>query len=233
MRFCLRPANGILAPLRFARDGMPGGDNDAVITMWRLWNTFFKGLAALLPVAVTLYLVYWLGTTAEDFLGKGLRLILPDDMYRPGMGLIVGFVVVLGVGTLVNAYVVRRAIRFGETFIARIPLVKTIFGALKDLARFLPASGERRDLQRVVLWKVGHARVVGFVTSEKVHPKLSGSNPRNLVAVYFPLSYTIGGFTVFLPDEELEHSDLAVEEALRMVLIGGITSDLPHVQHPE
>jgi uncharacterized membrane protein len=197
--------------------------------MRRLWNTFFKGLAAVLPVAMTLYLVYWLGTTAENFLGDGLRLILPDHMYRPGMGLVVGFLVVLGAGTLVNAYIVRRAIRLGEKLLARIPLVKTIFGALKDLARFLPASGERRDLQRVVLWKIGRGRLVGFVTSEVVHPRLGGAAASEMVAVYFPLSYQIGGHTLFLPRDELEHSDLAVEEALRMVLIGGITSDMPHV----
>jgi uncharacterized membrane protein len=198
--------------------------------MWRLWNTFLKGLAAVLPVAMTLYVVYWLGTTAENFLGDGLRLVLPDHMYQPGMGLVVGFLVVLGVGTLVNAYVVRRAIRLGEKLLARIPLVKTIFGALKDLARFLPANGERRDLQRVVLWKIGNARLVGFVTSEVVHPRLSGDAAGELVAVYFPLSYQLGGHTLFLPRNALEHCDLTVEEALRMVLIGGITSDMQNVR---
>jgi uncharacterized membrane protein len=196
--------------------------------MGRLRNTFLKGLAAVLPVTLTLYLVYWLGTTAEEFLGSGLRTILPDHMYRPGMGLFVGFLVVLFVGSLINAYVVRRFIRLGEKAIARIPLVKTIFGALKDLTRFLPASGERRDLQRVVLWKVGRGRLVGFVTSEHVHPQLCGDCEGNLVAVYFPLSYQLGGHTLFIPRDDLETSELSVEQALRMVLIGGITSDLPH-----
>jgi uncharacterized membrane protein len=196
--------------------------------MRRLWNTFIKGLAAVLPVTLTIYLVYWLGTTAESFLGDGLRLILPEHLYRPGMGLIVGFIVVLIAGTLVNAYVVRRAIRLGEKLLARVPLVKTIFGALKDLTRFLPANGERRDLQRVVLWKVGRARLVGFVTSEQVHPRLCGDCAGELVAVYFPLSYQIGGHTLFIPRDDLQTSDLKVEEALRLVLIGGITSEKPH-----
>jgi uncharacterized membrane protein len=196
--------------------------------MWRLWNTFLKGLAALLPVALTLYLVYWLGTTAENFLGRGLQIILPDSWYRPGMGLVVGFFVVLGVGTLVNAYIVRRAIRWGETLLARIPLVKTIFGALKDLARFLPAGSERRDLQRVVLWRFGAGRLIGFVTAERVHQKLCGDCADTMVAVYFPMSYTIGGYTLYLPRSELQPSDLTVEEGLRLVLIGGITSEQPH-----
>jgi uncharacterized membrane protein len=196
--------------------------------MWRLWNTFLKGLAALLPVALTIYVVIWLGTTAENFLGKGLRMILPADMYRPGMGLIVGFLVVLGAGLLVNAYVVRRAIRLGEKLLARIPLVKTIFGALKDLTRFFPASGERRDLQRVVLYRFGDAQLIGFVTTEQPHPKL-GDTVKGLVAVYFPMSYTIGGYTLYLSSDRLEACDLSVEEAMRLVLIGGISGDAPKV----
>lgn len=192
--------------------------------MRRLWNTFLKGLAAVLPVAMTLYAVYWLGVNAEAFLGRGLQLILPPHMYRPGMGLAAGFLVVLAAGMLVNAYIVRRAIRLGETLLARIPLVKTIFGALKDLTRFLPAGGGRRDLQRVVMWSFNNARLIGFVTSESVHEQLRGAYGEDVVAVYFPMSYQIGGYTLYLPHSELQPCDLSVEEALRLVLIGGLTS---------
>ena len=192
--------------------------------MRKLWNTFLKGLAAVLPVALTVYLVYWLGTTAEAFLGRGLQLILPSTWYRPGMGLVVGFLVVLAAGLLVNAYVVRRAIRFGEKLLARIPLVKTIFGALKDFTRFLPASGERRDLQRVVLYKWNDAQLIGFVTAEQVHPKLSDPNSSDMIAVYFPMSYQIGGYTLYLPRSSLHPVDLSVEEGMRLVLLGGVNS---------
>ena len=196
--------------------------------MRTVWNTFLKGLAAVLPVALTLYAVYWLGVTAESFLGGGLRLVMPDRWYRPGMGIVVGFLAVLIVGLLVNAYFVRRAMRLGEKLLARIPLVKTIFGALKDFTRFLPSSGERRDLQRVVTWNVGgaagEARLIGFVTSENVDPRLCGENSESTVAVYFPMSYQIGGYTLYLPRGALQPCDLGVEEAMRLVLIGGISS---------
>ena len=194
--------------------------------MRKLWHTFLKGLAAMLPISLTIYLVYWLGSSAEAFLGDGLRLIMPTHWYRPGMGIAVGFVVVVVAGSAVNAYIVRSAMHWGESLLTRIPVVKSIFGALKDFTRFLPASGERRDLQRVVLWRIGNVRLVGFVTSEQVHPKLC-KDASQLVAVYFPLSYQLGGYTLFLAQSELETSDLSVEQALRMVLIGGITSDRP------
>ena len=191
--------------------------------MRRLWNTFLKGLAAVLPVVLTLYLVWWLGTNAEDILGGWLRALLPPELYWPGLGLLVYFLLVLLAGVLVDAYIVRRFIRFGETLLARIPIVKTIFGALKDFARFLPAGDKRRDLKRVVMWKFGHARLIGFVTEEHINPRML-RDASDIVAVYFPMSYQIGGYTLYLPRSELEETQLSVEEAMRLVLIGGVTA---------
>lgn len=192
--------------------------------MRRLWNTFLKGLAAVLPVALTVYVVFWLAKTAESVLGEPLRAWLPAGRYWPGLGLLVAFILILIVGVLVDAYIVRRLFRYGESILARIPIVKTIFGAFKDFSRFLPAGGKARDLKRVVLWRLGTAQLIGFVTEEQVSPKLIGSSNEELVAVYFPMSYQIGGYTLYLPKDELRETELSVEEAMRLVLIGGVTS---------
>jgi uncharacterized membrane protein len=193
--------------------------------MRRLWNTFLKGLVAVLPVALTLYLVFWLGSTAERILGGPLRALLPADRYWPGLGLLVGFLLVLLAGVMVNAYVVRRLLRLGESVLARIPIVKTIFGALKDVTRFLPAGGKARDLKRVVVWRMGSARMIGFVTEEQVSARLFGADAAEVVAVYFPMSYQIGGYTLYLHKDELTETDLSVEEAMRLALIGGVSSN--------
>jgi uncharacterized membrane protein len=192
--------------------------------MRRLWNTFLKGLVALLPVTLTVYLVFWLGSTAERILSGPLRALLPEDRYWPGLGLLVGFLLVLLAGVMVNAYVVRYLLRIGESFLARIPIVKTIFGAFKDITQFLPAGGKARDLKRVVLWRFGSAQLIGFVTEEHVSTRLFGDHATGLVAVYFPMSYQIGGYTMYLSATELTETDLSVQEAMRMVLIGGVTS---------
>jgi uncharacterized membrane protein len=191
--------------------------------MRRLWNTFLKGLAAVLPVALTIYVVVWLATTAESMLSSLWRRLFPAHYY-PGLGLVVAFLFILLVGVLVDAYVVKRLLRFGESLLARIPIVKTIFGALKDFTRFLPADRKGRDLKRVVLWRFGTGRLVGFVTEDHLNPRLFGENGEDIVAVYFPMSYQIGGYTLYLHKSELEETQLSVEEAMRMVLIGGVTS---------
>lgn len=194
--------------------------------MRRLWNTFLKGLVAVLPVAMTIYLVFWLGKTAESILGRPLRLVLSSDHYWPGLGLIAAFLLILLIGVIVDAYIVRRLFRFGESLLARIPIVKTIFGAFKDVMRFLPAGGKARDLKRVVVWRMGSARLVGFVTEEQVSERLLGAAADEVVAVYFPMSYQIGGYTLYLHKAELTETDLSVEEAMRLVLIGGVSSQV-------
>jgi uncharacterized membrane protein len=195
--------------------------------MRRLWNTFLKGLAAVLPLALTIYVVFWLAKTAESVFGGPVQALLPEDRYWPGLGLLVAFLLILIVGMLVDAYIVRRLFRFGESILARIPLVKTIFGAVKDFSRFLPAGGKGRDPKRVVLWRMGTAQLIGFVTEEQVSPKLFGAGGEDLVAVYFPMSYQIGGYTLYLHKDELRETQLSVEEAMRLVLIGGVTSHSP------
>lgn len=193
-----------------------------------LWNTFLKGLAAVLPVGLTVYVVVWMATKAESILSGPLRSWLPSDRYWPGLGLLAAFLIVLVVGVIVDAYIVRRIFRFGESLLARIPIVKSIFGALKDFSRFLPAGGKSRDLKRVVLWRMAGAQLIGFVTEERVSPRLfaasDASGCADLVAVYFPMSYQIGGYTLYLHKDELRETDLTVEEAMRLVLIGGVTA---------
>jgi uncharacterized membrane protein len=192
--------------------------------MRRLWNTFLKGLAAVLPVGLTIYVVFWLATTAESILSGPLRSWLPKERYWPGLGLLAAFLIVLAVGVIVDAYIVRRAFRFGESLLARIPIVKSIFGALKDFSRFLPAGGKSRDLKRVVLWRFNGAQLIGFVTEEHVDARLFRDESSDLVAVYFPMSYQIGGYTLYLHKDELKETDLTVEQAMRLVLIGGVTA---------
>lgn len=193
--------------------------------MRRIWTTFAAGLATVLPVTITIYLIYWLGTTAETVLGNALKLVLDQNHYRPGLGLIVGFVVVLIVGALVNAYAVRWFIRQGEALLGRIPFVKTVYGAVKDVTQFLPGQGELRDNRRVVLWLCDNAYMIGFVTSDQISAKLPQDVLADRLPVYFPKSYQIGGYTLYVLKSELIETEMAAEEAMRLALIGGVNTE--------
>jgi uncharacterized membrane protein len=192
--------------------------------MKQLWNLVLKGLAAILPIGVTIYVVIWLATSVEGMLRDVITLVLPERHYWPGLGLLIAFVLLLGAGLIVNAYMVRWILSQWEQFLERIPLVKTVYGALRDLMKFLPGEGKRRDLQRVVLATFGEAHVIGFVTRESV-PELAIGSGEGIVAVYFPMSYQIGGYTLYVPRERLKPLDITVEEGMRLVLTGGISGE--------
>jgi len=177
----------------------------------------------ILPIGLTVYLVYWLGTTTEGLLATPFRLFLPPGYYRPGIGLVAGFVLLFVVGLLVNAYVVRRVLGVGESLILRIPVVKTVYASIRDMTKLVNTDGGKRELERVVMVRFGPGRMIGFVTQE--HATLPGfGKDRELVAVYLPMSYQIGGHTLYLPRSRIEATDLSVEAAMRIVLTGGLQS---------
>ena len=192
--------------------------------MKSLSTILMKGLAAVLPIGLTLYAVWWLARTAEGLMRGAITLFVPVEQYRPGMGILAGLLLLFFVGSIVNAYVVRRAFAVWEEFLGRIPLVKTVYSAVRDVTRLLPSGEGRRDLQSVVVWRVGEARFLGFVTRDHLPELEQQAGGVDLVAVYFPLSYMLGGITVYLPKTAVEHIDMPVEAAMRLALTGGMAT---------
>jgi uncharacterized membrane protein len=191
--------------------------------MKRLTNILMKGLAAVLPLGLTLYFVWWLASTAESLMRGVLTVIVPPRHYVPGMGILVGLILLFAVGSVVNAYIVRRAIAVWEEFLGRIPLIKTVYGAFRDVARLLPSGQGKRDLHSVV-WRVGEARLLGFVTRDDLPELKKQAGGIDLVAVYLPLSYMLGGLTVYLPKAAVEPLDMPVEAAMRLAITGGMAT---------
>jgi uncharacterized membrane protein len=193
--------------------------------MRKIWNTVLKGLVAILPIGLTLYVIYWLAVTAERLFSKVIKLLVPEPYYWPGLGLLIGLVTLYFVGLAVNAYFVNSALRMSDALFARIPVVKTIYLAIRDFMRFFPSSGQGSDLRRVVLLQFGPGKVIGFVTAES-DQMLRRAQPagEDMVAVYLPMSYMVGGYTIFVPRDLVETTSLSVEEGMRIALMGGVRS---------
>ena len=190
--------------------------------MRKIWNTMLTGLVALLPIGLTVYLVYWLALAAERLFSPVIRVIVPESLYWPGLGLLTGLATLFVVGLAVNAYVVRRALRLSDHLFARIPVVKTIYVAIRDFMRFFPSSGQSGDLKRVVLVPMGPGKIIGFVTAESGATVGLAGEASDAVAVYLPMSYMVGGYTVFLPRDLLVPTSLTIEAGMRIALMGAV-----------
>lgn len=190
----------------------------------RLASLFLRGLTFVLPLALTLYALWWLVASTERLFRWMWRLALPDAWYFSGVGIVLGVLAIAGVGALMNAFLGRMIVEKIEELLERIPLVKTIYGSVRDLMSFF--AGKKRGMGRVVTVDVApEVRMLGFVTHEDAETLTRQPRDAGLIAVFLPMSYQIGGFMVFVPRERLAEVDMKVEDALRLAITAGVTEE--------
>jgi uncharacterized membrane protein len=197
--------------------------------MKAIGRTILAGALALMPVVLTLWLVSALTIRTDAVMKDLLTPLLPDDTYQPGLGLLVALLLLYVVGLAVNQWAVRAVLRWLDDVMGRIPLVKTLYLAIRDFTRFFPSKdGQKGDLKRVVLVPFGPGQAIGFVTAEDASAlgvtDLPSATADPVVAVYLPMSYMVGGYTLFLPKSQLHSTSISVEAAMRLVLMGGVQS---------
>ncbi|UEX79835.1 DUF502 domain-containing protein [Spiribacter halobius] len=193
----------------------------------RLWRTFVSGLGVVLPAAITLYVLVWIGVQAEQVFGGIVRVILPESWYLPGLGIFAAIGFILLVGMFMKAWVFSSLVGLGERLLTRIPVVKTVYAGLRDLTRFVSESSRQQErLQRVVLVEIASdVHVIGFITDRapaEGMPEIAEVCDEERVAVYMPMGYQIGGYTLYLPKHRLRPVDIPVEDALRVVLTANV-----------
>src|ERR687895_357453 len=150
---------------------------------WRRFGRIFAtGLLTLLPIIVTIYVTLWLLTVLERFFGKQVMFLIPDEWYRTGMGLVVAIVVVFLVGLLMHGILFRRLFGWAEKVLLEIPLVRSVYAALRDLLGLF-AQHKEPSLQVVSIDLPGNLRVLGFVTRAEFGDAPSGIARGDEVAV--------------------------------------------------
>lgn len=187
--------------------------------MKKISQLFLQGLVAILPITITLAILFWLGSIAEQTLGAVMRWLLPEQWYWPGLGVLAGLVFIFLIGVLMNAYLFRKLGVWTGVLLNKIPLVKTIYSSVKDIARFASPNENKEDLKKAVLVSFDNdIQVIGFITNNS--PPVTG----DLVAVYLPMSYQIGGFTLLLPKSRYQELDMSVPDAMRLAFTAAMTS---------
>jgi len=184
-------------------------------------KTLLTGFITLLPMVLTIYLLYWLGISSEEILGNALRYVLPINTYFPGLGMFAGLTVVFIVGLMMNAYLVRKLFSLGEEVLYRLPLIKSVYRAFRDFFDFF--SPNKEGLSQVVAITINGMELVGFVTQEDQERLPPSFSNRDSVLVYLPMSYMVGGYTILIPRNEIRPLQMTRDEAMRFVLTAGIT----------
>jgi len=191
----------------------------------RIYQYFFRGLITALPLGLTVYLLYVFLSWSEKL---AMQLIRPfiGEFYVPGMGLVLGVVGIFLLGVLISQRGVGRLLSLIELPFTNLPVVRSIYSSLKDFADYFSPQRDPAAQQMVVVLKMpGQAlEVVGLVTRQGVDDLPAGFLRGDRVAVYLPMGYMIGGYTVFVPRDWVQPIDMSVEEAMRASLFAWMST---------
>jgi uncharacterized membrane protein len=192
---------------------------------------FLKGLAVIIPVSLTLAILWWMARGAERFLGSVLALLLPEGWYVPGLGLVSAIALTVFIGLLSHVLIFQKLFAIPDALFKRLPLVKTIYTAFKDFVDYLSPES-KVGMSKVVLVKFPNQdyQILGFVTREdfsRLPLELSVDEP---IAVYLPMSYMVGGYTLFLPRSCLTPVDMSFEDGMKLILTGAVSREGAHAR---
>lgn len=187
-----------------------------------LGRIFLTGLLTLIPAVATVYLMVWLIGAVDRIFGKPLRWLMPDETYLAGMGIALAVAIVFGVGVLMHAVLFRQIFRVTERAMLALPLVRSVYSALKDLiGLFRNDGGPAMQVVSLTLPGTGW-KLLGFVTRAEFTDLPEGVGTSAEIAVYLPMSYQIGGFTVIVPRDSVKPVAMSREEAMKFILTAGL-----------
>ncbi len=198
----------------------------------RLRNYFFTGLVICAPLAITIYLTWSLIEWVDGWVKPYLPDLYNPDSYLPftipGFGVLVAVFLITTVGFLTANLIGRSIIRYGEYLLGRMPLVRNIYSALKQI--FETVFREDSDsFQSVVLVEYPRREIwaLAFVATDtlgEVQSKLDEPAGKT-VSVFLPTTPNpTSGFLLFVPVEDVVPLDMGVEEAAKLVISAGLVA---------
>ena len=181
---------------------------------------FKRGLIAIAPLALTLALVMWLFNTMEA-LFKPLMVIIVGTHYFKGLGILVSLVVIFLIGVVINNWVLQKVSTAFETLLKRIPFVKTLYNSIGEMMSYFRSKDNRKE-GKVVLVEINGMKLVGIITREDFLDTPKGLAEEGDIAVYLPMSYQIGGYTLILPKTCVKNIPMSMEEGMRFAVTAGV-----------
>lgn len=186
----------------------------------------FAGLLVWIPVWTTFFVLNFLIDIFDGILNLLPAQYQPQQLFGfsiPGLGLIISLAVVLLTGLFVTNFLGRLIVNFSESLLDRIPLVRTIYRAVKQVVETI-FSSSNDSFRRVLL--VEYPRKgswsIAFQTST-ASEKISQPTNQRLLAVFVPTTPNpTSGFLIMVPEEDAIELDLSVDEALKMVISLGV-----------
>jgi uncharacterized membrane protein len=191
--------------------------------------SFLTGLIVIAPVGLTI----WLTLSVIGWI-DGFVLPLVPSKFRPeeyiginlrGVGVIIFLVFTVIVGWAAKGIIGRSLIRFGESLVERMPVVRTIYSGIKQISETVFAQSER-SFEKACLIQYPRRGIwaIGFVsTTAKGEVARRAETSGELLSIFLPTTPNpTSGFLLFVPTEDVIELDMSVEEAAKLVISAGL-----------
>lgn len=178
--------------------------------MRMLTRSFAQGLLVLAPVAITVWVVWFVVTTLDKWLGTSV----------PGLGIVIAAAGITLIGYLTGNVVGHKILSALESGMQRVPIIKLLYNSLSDLFGAFVGTKRKFDKPVAVELNAHGLKALGFLTSERFDdPQLADH-----VSVYLPESYNFAGNLVVVPRDHVHPLDADGAEFMAFIMSGGVTA---------
>ncbi len=188
-----------------------------------LKNTFLAGLFVIVPLVVSVALLIWFFQKADNLfsplVGGVVGKLFPGVGHIPGTGILTGLAIILVIGFFARNVVGERILAALDRFINRIPWYRTIYSTVKQLTDAFSPNNTRsfKDVVLVDYPREG-SQAIGFLTGTVER------EGKLLAAVFVPTNHIYFGDVLFIPDEDVTRLNMPIEQAVRILVSGGIAA---------
>ena len=203
----------------------------------KLKQIFLTGLAVTIPIGLTLYILFFLIDIMDGLLKVIPIKYHPDTLigtHIPGLGIIVTLALVFICGLVTTSYVGYKIVRSGEDLVDRIPFVRSLYKAIKQISDNM-FMDQRKSFKKVVLVEFPRKGIytIGFVTGVP-GLEVQKKTGQNSISVFIPTTPNpTSGYLIIVPEEELVQVEMSVEEALTFIISVGIITPADHINKRE
>lgn len=195
----------------------------------RLRSSFLTGLVVIAPVAMTMWLLW----TTMGWIDSVVLPLVPDQIQPEkyiginlrGVGLIIFLIFTVIVGWIAKGLIGRSLISFAESFVQRMPVVRSIYSGVKQIAETVFAQSER-SFEKACLIQYPRKGIwaIGFISTEaKGEVAREAETDDTLLSIFVPTTPNpTSGFLLFFPKSDVIELDMSVEDAAKLVISAGL-----------
>jgi len=176
-----------------------------------------RGAFALAPITITLALLVWFFSFMEALFKPPIQFIVGKH-YIPGMGILAALIVILIIGAILNTWLTKKLVFYWERLVKKIPILKTIYFKVQDVFQFIAPKNENES-GKVVKVNFQGTEQIGIISQEVLDNDKLGTTDN--VAIYFPMSYQMGGYMALVPKKAAIPINMTIKEAMEFVITAG------------